>query len=122
PVREGRRRRARRGARDRPRRAHRREVPACRAGLRRQLLSKDTLALLRTAEQFGAPLRIVQSTVEVNEARKRRMADKVIAACGGSVEGKTVAGRGRTGKPENDGMAHRPALGSLPARCSARAT
>ena len=46
---------------------------------------KDALALIRTARERGAPARIVETVVEVNEARKRRMAEKVIAACGGSV-------------------------------------
>ena len=83
---------------------------------------KDTLALLRTAEQFGAPLRIVQSTVEVNDARKRRMADKVIEACGGSVKGKTVAVLGLTFKPNTDDMRDAPSLEIVPALQRAGAT
>jgi len=76
---------------------------------------KDTLALLRTAEQFGSPLRIVQSTVEVNDARKKRMAEKVIEACGGSVAGKTVAVLGLTFKPNTDDMRDAPSLEIVPA-------
>jgi UDPglucose 6-dehydrogenase len=76
---------------------------------------KDTLALLRTAEQYGAPLRIVQSTVEVNDARKRRMAQKVVEACGGSVAGKTIAVLGLTFKPNTDDMRDAPSLEIVPA-------
>jgi UDPglucose 6-dehydrogenase len=75
---------------------------------------KDTLALLRTAELFGSPLRIVQSTVEVNDARKRRMAEKVIEACGGSVAGKTIAVLGLTFKPNTDDMRDAPSLDVVP--------
>jgi UDPglucose 6-dehydrogenase len=75
---------------------------------------KDTLALLRTAELFGSPLRIVQSTVEVNDARKRRMAEKVIEACGGSVAGKTIAVLGLTFKPNTDDMREAPSLDVVP--------
>ena len=53
---------------------------------------KDTLALMRTAQDYDAPSRLVETTVAVNEARKSHMAKRVISACGGSVRGKTVAG------------------------------
>ncbi|HZD25468.1 MAG TPA: UDP-glucose/GDP-mannose dehydrogenase family protein, partial [Alphaproteobacteria bacterium] len=76
---------------------------------------KDTLALLRTAEAQGAPLRIVQATVDVNEQRKRAMADKVIAACGGDVAGKTIAVLGLTFKPNTDDMRDSPSLAIVPA-------
>src|SRR3954452_15092703 len=52
---------------------------------------KDTLALARTGQDAGSPVRLVETTIAVNEARKERMADRVIAACGGSVAGKTIA-------------------------------
>ena len=52
---------------------------------------KDTLALVRTAQDYGAPSRLVETTVAVNDARKSNMAMRVINACGGSVRGKTIA-------------------------------
>src|SRR5512140_2069112 len=52
---------------------------------------KDTLALVRTAQEASSPLRIIETVVDVNDRRKRRMADKIVEACGGSVAGKTVA-------------------------------
>ncbi len=71
---------------------------------------KDTLALMRTAQDYGAPSRLVEATVAVNDARKSHMAMRVIAACGGSVRGKTVAVLGLTFKPETDDMRDAPAL------------
>jgi len=76
---------------------------------------KDTLALVHTAESAGAPIRIVETVVAINEARKRRMAEKVIAACGGEVAGKTVAVLGLTFKPNTDDMRDAPSLVILPA-------
>ncbi|MFN0041970.1 MAG: UDP-glucose dehydrogenase family protein [Alphaproteobacteria bacterium] len=76
---------------------------------------KDTLALARTAAEAGAPLRIVEAVVAVNDARKRRMAEKVIEACGGSVAGATVAVLGLTFKPNTDDMREAPALTIIPA-------
>lgn len=76
---------------------------------------KDTLALVRTGQEAGAPLRIVESVVEVNEARKRAMADKIVAHCGGSVEGKTIAVLGLTFKPNTDDMRDAPSLVIVPA-------
>jgi len=76
---------------------------------------KDTLALVKTARDAGAPTRIVETVVEVNDARKRAMADKVIAACGGSVEGKRIAVLGVTFKPNTDDMRDAPSLVILPA-------
>ncbi len=71
---------------------------------------KDTLALMRTAQDYDAPSRLVETTVAVNEARKSHMAMRVIAACGGSVRGKTVAVLGLTFKPETDDMRDAPSL------------
>jgi UDPglucose 6-dehydrogenase len=76
---------------------------------------KDTLALARTGQQSGSPLRIVETVVEVNERRKKRMAEKVIKACGGSVEGKTLAVLGLTFKPNTDDMRDAPSLDIVPA-------
>jgi len=76
---------------------------------------KDTLALTRTAQENDAPLRLIETVVEVNDARKRAMADKVIDACGGDVDGKTVAVLGVTFKPNTDDMRDAPSLEIIPA-------
>jgi UDPglucose 6-dehydrogenase len=76
---------------------------------------KDTLALVRTAQEAGAPLRIIETVVDVNEKRKKSMADKIIAACGGSVKGKTIAMLGLTFKPNTDDMRDAPSLAIVPA-------
>jgi len=76
---------------------------------------KDTLALLRTAEEAGVPLRLVSATVEVNTTRKQNMARRIIEACGGSVAGKTIAVLGLTFKPNTDDMRDSPALDIVPA-------
>ncbi|MBF0334168.1 MAG: UDP-glucose/GDP-mannose dehydrogenase family protein [Alphaproteobacteria bacterium] len=75
---------------------------------------KDTLALVRTARQHGAPLRIVETVVAVNDERKKRMAEKIIGACGGSVEGKSIAFLGLTFKPNTDDMRDSPSLEIIP--------
>ncbi len=82
---------------------------------------KDTLALVRTAEQAGAPTRIVESVVAVNAARKKQMAAKIVAHCGGSVAGKTVAVLGLTFKPNTDDMRDAPSLDIVPALIEAGA-
>jgi UDPglucose 6-dehydrogenase len=76
---------------------------------------KDTLALVKTAQDYGAPLRIIETVVDINDKRKKRMAEKVVAACGGSVAGKTVAVLGLTFKPNTDDMRDSPSLDILPA-------
>ncbi len=76
---------------------------------------KDTLALLRTGEQYNSPLRIVETVVSVNDHRKRRMVHKVIGACGGSVTGKRIGVLGVTFKPNTDDMRDSPSLVILPA-------
>ena len=83
---------------------------------------KDTLALERTATESGAPSQIVQAVIAVNEARKRRMAEKVISACGDSVSGKCVAILGLTYKPNTDDMREAPSLEIIPALQVAGAT
>lgn len=65
---------------------------------------KDTLALLRTSQDYGVALRIIQESIVANDARKRRMALKVVDALGGSAEGRSVAVLGLTFKPETDDM------------------
>jgi len=71
---------------------------------------KDTLALLKTAEDNQAPLRIVEAVAKVNDARKRAMGRKVIQAMGGEARGKTVALLGLTFKPNTDDMRDAPSL------------
>jgi UDPglucose 6-dehydrogenase len=71
---------------------------------------KDTLALLKTAEDYGVPLRIVHSTVEANDLRKVSMGHKVIEALGGSARGKRVGLLGLTFKPNTDDMRDAPSL------------
>jgi UDPglucose 6-dehydrogenase len=65
---------------------------------------KDTLALARIAQNAGAPSRLVEATVAVNDARKSRMAQRVVMACGGSVRRKAIGVLGLTFKPETDDM------------------
>jgi UDPglucose 6-dehydrogenase len=76
---------------------------------------KDTLALVKTAQDFGAPIRIVETVAAVNDTRKRAMAKKVIAAAGGSVRGKTVAVLGLTFKPNTDDMRDSPSIAIIQA-------
>ena len=71
---------------------------------------KDTLALMRIAQDVGAPSRLVEATVAVNDARKSGMAARIVAACGGSVRGRTIAILGLTFKPETDDMRDAPSL------------
>jgi UDPglucose 6-dehydrogenase len=71
---------------------------------------KDTVALLKTAQDFEAPQRIVEAVVAVNDNRKRAMGRKVIAACGGDVRGKRIAILGLTFKPNTDDMRDSPAI------------
>ena len=76
---------------------------------------KDTLALVRTARDAGAPLELVETTVKINDERKRAMARKVIKALGGEPKGKTVGVLGLTFKPNTDDMRDAPALTIIPA-------
>ena len=71
---------------------------------------KDTLALVRIAQEAGAPSRLVETVVAVNDARKSGMAARIIAACGGVIRGKTIAILGLTFKPETDDMRDSPAI------------
>jgi UDPglucose 6-dehydrogenase len=76
---------------------------------------KDTLALMKTEQDLESPLRIVETVVAVNDQRKRAMARKVIAACGGSVRGKRVAVLGLAFKPNTDDMREAPSLAIIAA-------
>ena len=76
---------------------------------------KDTKALARTAQEAGIPLKLIETTIAVNEARKKAMAQRVIKACGGNVSGKTIAILGLTFKPNTDDMRDAPSLYIIPA-------
>jgi len=82
---------------------------------------KDTLALVRTAVDAGSPVRLVETTVEVNDARKKAMAGRVEKALDGDLSGKTVAVLGLTFKPNTDDMRDSPALDLVPALIAAGA-
>jgi len=76
---------------------------------------KDTLALVKTAQDFGSPLRIIETVVDINTKRKKAMAERIVEACDGSLEGKTVAVLGVTFKPNTDDMRDAPSLDIVPA-------
>ena len=76
---------------------------------------KDTSALARIGQEHGVPQRITETVIMVNDMTKRRMIDKVMELCGGSVNGKTVAVLGVTFKPETDDMREAPSLTIVPA-------
>ncbi|WP_320198040.1 UDP-glucose dehydrogenase family protein [Agrobacterium sp. rho-13.3] len=71
---------------------------------------KDTLALAKTAQDFDSPVRLIETTIAVNDTRKRAMGRKVIAAVGGDVRGKKIAVLGLTFKPNTDDMRDSPAI------------
>ncbi|MCF8476229.1 MAG: UDP-glucose/GDP-mannose dehydrogenase family protein [Pseudolabrys sp.] len=71
---------------------------------------KDTLALIKTGQDHGAPLRIVEAVAAVNDTRKRAMARKVQTALGGDMRGKTIAVLGLTFKPNTDDMRDAPSI------------
>jgi len=76
---------------------------------------KDTLALVRTATDAGAPVRLIETTVAVNDTRKKAMAKKVSAALAGELAGKTIGVLGLTFKPNTDDMRDAPSLDIVPA-------
>ncbi len=76
---------------------------------------KDTVALVRTAQEAGAPARLVEAVVQVNDTRKGAMASRVMQACGGSVRGKTIGVLGVAFKPNTDDMREAPSLAIVPA-------
>jgi UDPglucose 6-dehydrogenase len=75
---------------------------------------KDTLALVKTARDAGAPISLIETTVDFNDARKHQMVEYIVAALGGSVAGKTVAALGLTFKPNTDDMRDAPSVVILP--------
>jgi len=76
---------------------------------------KDTVALVRTAQAYKTPVHLIEATVKVNDERKLKMAEKVKAALGGELAGKTVGVLGLTFKPNTDDMREAPALAIIPA-------
>ncbi|MCB1386477.1 MAG: UDP-glucose/GDP-mannose dehydrogenase family protein [Nitratireductor sp.] len=75
---------------------------------------KDTLALSKTARDYGSPMTIVDTVVLSNDRRKKSMVERIAKACGGSVEGKTIAVLGLTFKPNTDDMRESPSLAIVP--------
>ncbi|OAM81240.1 UDP-glucose dehydrogenase family protein [Devosia elaeis] len=71
---------------------------------------KDTQALVKIGQDFGSPMRLVETTVSINDHRKRAMSRKVIAACSGDVRGKTIGVLGLTFKPNTDDMREAPSI------------
>ncbi|OWY09924.1 UDP-glucose 6-dehydrogenase [Thioclava sp. F42-5] len=76
---------------------------------------KDTAALARIGQDYSCPMEIVETVIKVNDDIKRRMIEKVVDLCGGSVNGKTIAVYGVTFKPNTDDMREAPALTIVPA-------
>jgi len=83
---------------------------------------KDTVALVKTAQDHDSPVRLIETTVAVNDTRKRAMARKIVAAMGGDVRGKTIAVLGLTFKPNTDDMREAPSLSIITALQDAGAT
>ncbi len=83
---------------------------------------KDTLALVRTGQDYDSPVRIVETVVDVNDQRKKSMARRIVDACGGSLQGRTVAILGVSFKPNTDDMRDAPSLDIVPALQQAGAT
>jgi UDPglucose 6-dehydrogenase len=71
---------------------------------------KDTLALAKTAQDYDAPVRLIETTISINDNRKRAMGRKVISAVGGDIRGKKIAILGLTFKPNTDDMRDSPAI------------
>jgi UDPglucose 6-dehydrogenase len=71
---------------------------------------KDATALVKTAHDYDSPLRLIETTIAINDQRKRAMARKVIKALGGTARGKTIAVLGLTFKPNTDDMREAPSL------------
>ena len=83
---------------------------------------KDTRALVEIARQANAPISLIEATADFNETRKLQMAERVVAALGGSAAGKVVTLLGLTFKPNTDDMRESPSLAIAPALITAGAT
>jgi UDPglucose 6-dehydrogenase len=82
---------------------------------------KDTRALARIGQDHGVPMQIVETVIAVNEEVKRRMIERIVELCGGSVNGKAIAVLGVTFKPNTDDMREAPSLTIVPALVGAGA-
>ena len=82
---------------------------------------KDTLALARIGQEHAVPQRITETVIAVNDGVKRRMIEKAVNLCGGSVAGRKVAVLGVTFKPNTDDMREAPSLTIVPAMIGAGA-
>ena len=82
---------------------------------------KDTLALVRTAKDYGSPMRLIETTVDINDRRKKALAGRVAAAVGGVLSGKTAAVLGLTFKPNTDDMRDSASLDLVPGLLAAGA-
>jgi UDPglucose 6-dehydrogenase len=76
---------------------------------------KDLLALLKAGLDFGVPIRSIETIISINDQRKRAMARRIIAACGGSIRGRTIAVLGLTFKADTDDMRESPAVAIITA-------
>ncbi|MFC6487224.1 UDP-glucose dehydrogenase family protein [Nitratireductor sp. GCM10026969] len=76
---------------------------------------KDTMALVKTAQDYDSPLRLIETTIAVNDSRKRAMARRIIQAAGGNVRGKKIAIFGLTFKPNTDDMREAPSISVIQA-------
>jgi len=76
---------------------------------------KDLLALLKAGLDFGVPIRSIETIISINDQRKRAMARRIIAACGGSIRGRTIAVLGLTFKADTDDMRESPAVSIITA-------
>ncbi len=83
---------------------------------------KDTIALVKTAQDAGSPLRLIETVVAVNDDRKKGLSGRIVGHCGGSVKGKTIAVLGLTFKPNTDDMREAPSLNIIPDLTAAGAT
>ncbi|MBB3287942.1 MULTISPECIES: UDP-glucose/GDP-mannose dehydrogenase family protein [Rhizobium] len=83
---------------------------------------KDTLALAKTAQDYDSPVRLIETTVSINDNRKRAMGRKVIAAMGGDIRGKAIAVLGLTFKPNTDDMRDSPSISIIQTLQDAGAT
>jgi UDPglucose 6-dehydrogenase len=83
---------------------------------------KDCAALVRTAEEAGRPVTMIEDVLRINDTRKRAMADRIADAVGGDIAGKTLAVLGLTFKPNTDDMRESPSLSILPPLAEAGAT
>lgn len=82
---------------------------------------KDTKALARIGQDHAAPMQIVETVIKVNEEVKRRMIDKIVDLCGGTLRDRTIAVLGVTFKPNTDDMREAPSLTIIPALVGAGA-